>query len=104
MKSRLTASRPTPHRPCLRETTARDGGLAETNNESLIFHSRVLAGKPAATAGRLNAFFANSMNSLSMSMVNFSCCVCCSPDVTREVTAQPTRSAVRMEAWVHAGV
>jgi hypothetical protein len=111
MKSRLTASRPTPHRASLRETTARDGGLAETNNESLIFRERDCAGKfgslrchNAAVAGRLNAFFANSMNSLSMSMVNFSCCVCCSPDVTREVTAQPTRSAVRMEAWVHAGV
>jgi hypothetical protein len=55
-------------------------------------------------AKRLNAFFANSVNSLSMSMVNFSCCVSCTPDVTREVTAQPTRSAVRMEAGIHAGV
>ena len=54
--------------------------------------------------GRLNGFFANSVNSPSMSMVNFSCCVCFAPDVTREVTAQPMRSAVRMETGVHAGV
>lgn len=57
-----------------------------------------------ARGGGLNAFFANSVNSLSMSMVNFSCCVRTPPDVTREVTALPTRSAVRMESGVHAGV
>ena len=73
------------------------------NNKSLIpglGASHV--GRPAN--GRLNAFFANSVNSPSLSMVNFSCCVRILPDVTREVTAQPTRSVVRMEAWVHAGV
>ena len=73
------------------------------NNKSLIpglGASHV--GRPAN--GRLNAFFANSVNSPSLSMVNFSCCVRILPDVTREVTAQPTRSAVRMETGVHAGV
>jgi hypothetical protein len=54
--------------------------------------------------GCLNAFFANSVNSPSLSMVNFSCCVRILPDVTREVTAQPTRSVARMESGVHAGV
>jgi hypothetical protein len=73
------------------------------NNKSLISSRGALA-KGFAAAGRLNAFFANSVNSPSMSMVNFSCCVCSPPDVTREVAAQPTRSAVRMETGVHAGV
>ena len=55
---------------------------------------------------RLNAFFAISVNSPSMSMVNFSC-VCAAPvtgafGVTRRVAAQPTRAAVRMEAGTHA--
>jgi hypothetical protein len=76
---------------------------AETDNKSLIPESRVSVEGPAAI-GRLNAFFANSVNSPSMSMVNFCCCVRIAPDVTREVTAQPTRSAVRMESGVHAGV
>jgi hypothetical protein len=57
---------------------------------------------------RLNAFFAISVNSPSMSMVNVSCCVCSAPvtgafGVTRRVVAaQPTRAAVRMEAGTHA--
>jgi hypothetical protein len=75
---------------------------AGVNNESLTiewwFDER-----PQAT-GRLNAFFANSANSPSMSMVNFSCCVCVALDVTRKVAAQPMRSAVRMESGIHAGV
>ena len=57
--------------------------------------------------GRLNAFFAFSVNSPPMSMVNFSCCVCSAPEsrapgVTRKVAPQPTRMAVRMEAGAHA--
>ena len=60
----------------------------------------------AARHGRLNAFFAISVNSPSMSMVNFSCCVCsaqksCAPGVTRRVTPQPTCAALRMEAEAH---
>jgi hypothetical protein len=56
---------------------------------------------------RLNAFFAISVNSPSMSMVNFSCCVCAAPvtgafGVTRRVAAQPIGAAVRMEAGTHA--
>jgi len=58
----------------------------------------------ARTTGRLNGFFANSMNSPSMSMVNFSCCVRFALDVTREMAALPMRSAVRMETGVYAGV
>jgi hypothetical protein len=103
---------------------------AQTANERLIFESRDAADgmnpcdrsaarmnqtfeaanpgfrpdEGVATHRRLNAFFAISVNSPSMSMVNFSCCVCSLSDVTREVAAQPTRSAVRMETWVHAGV
>jgi hypothetical protein len=62
-----------------------------------------------ATAQRLNAFFAISVNSPSLSMVNFSCCVCSAPNprargVTRTVTPQPKRAAVRMEAGVHADI
>ena len=55
---------------------------------------------------RLNGFFAISVNSPSMSMVNFSCCVGAAPfsarGVTRRVTPQPMRAAVRMEAGAHA--
>jgi hypothetical protein len=73
------------------------------NNKSLI--PGLGASREGRSAdGRLNAFFANSVNSPSLSMVNFSCCVRILPDVTREVTAQPTCSAVRMESGVHAGV
>src|ERR1700739_1981226 len=55
----------------------------------------------------LNAFFAISVNSPSMSMVNFSCCVCSAPSssesgVPRRVAPQPTRMAVRTEAGAHA--
>ena len=61
----------------------------------------------AAICRRLNGFFAISVNSPSMSMVNCSCCVCsapqaCAPGVTRPVTSQPTRTTVRMEAGTHA--
>src|SRR5476649_2084634 len=66
-------------------------------------------GGGVAMRRRLNAFFAISVNSLPMSMVNFSCCVCSAPKpcarrVTRRVAPQPTRAAVRMEAGAHARV
>ena len=66
-------------------------------------------GESVAMRGRLNAFFAISVNSPPVSMVNFSCCVCSAPKpgargVTRRVSPQPMRAAVRMEAGVHAGV
>jgi hypothetical protein len=66
-------------------------------------------GGSVAIGERLNAFFAISVNSPSVSMVNFSCCVCSAPNprargVTRTVTPQPKRAAVRMEAGVHAGI
>src|SRR3954470_11433103 len=54
----------------------------------------------------LNALFAISVNSPSMSMVNFPCCVF--PALmsrtrgVRRVTPQPTCAAVVMEAGVHA--
>jgi len=74
---------------------------SETNNKSLTIER---CNERTRATGRLNAFFANSANSPSMSMVNFSCWVPFALDVTREVAAQPTRSAVRMEIRVHAGV
>ena len=79
--------------------------IAETDNKSLTA-KRVVWHDDERTraARRLNGFFANSVNSPSMSLVNFSCCVRFALDVTREVTAQPTRLAVRMETGVHAGV
>jgi hypothetical protein len=53
-------------------------------------------------SARLNGFFAFSVNSPSMSMVNFSCCVdsasLSARRVTRRVTPQPMRAAVRMKA------
>ena len=77
----------------------------ELDNELLTIERGVWSDdERAQAAGRLNGFFANSVNSPSMSMVNFSCCVCFALDVTREVTAQPMRSAVRMETGFHAGV
>ena len=75
----------------------------EADNESLTVRVRPNDERLRA-AGCLNGFFANSVNSSSMSMVNFSCCVRFAPDVTREVAAQPTRSAVQTETGVHAGV
>jgi hypothetical protein len=55
----------------------------------------------------LNAFFAISVNSPSLSMVNFSSGVCsarkpCGFGVTRRIIPQPMRAAVRMEAGAHA--
>src|SRR3984885_4587487 len=83
-----------------------------TPNGRLISH-RLAAGFPpanrafqrresVAVCSRLNAFFAISVNSPSMSMVNFSCCVGSAQKpyvrgVTRRVTPQPMRAALRME-------
>jgi hypothetical protein len=60
-----------------------------------------------AMRGRLNAFFAISVNSPAMSMVNFSCGVgfarnAGSRGVTRSVPRQPMRAAIQMEAGAHA--
>jgi hypothetical protein len=120
----------------LRHTSPTAGAdAAQTDNEWLILTHRNVADGPvpcdcapalmtpavetanpgsgrhagAAMHGRLNAFFAISVNSPSMSMVNFSCCVCsaqksCAPGVTRRVTPQPTRAALRMEAEAHVRV
>jgi hypothetical protein len=94
-------------------------GKPAMNNERLTLRHHGAAGDPKcdgsgdregrAELGRLNALFAISVNSPSVSMVNFSCCVWSAQSprahgVTRRVTPQPTRSAVRMEAGVHAGV
>src|SRR6266536_4628119 len=54
---------------------------------------------------RLNALFAFSVNSPSMSMVNFPCCVVAALTsgaygATRSVTPRPMRAAVRTEAGV----
>jgi hypothetical protein len=76
----------------------------EPDNDLLTIERRMARDERRAIAGRLNGFFANSVNSPSKSMVNFSCCVRSLPNVTRELTAQPMRSAVRMESGVHAGV
>jgi hypothetical protein len=118
-------------------TATRALGRSQTNNEWLIFHSRDVAREPGssgnswtmmdralegaverknrgfghgggvAMGARLNAFFAISVNSPSVRMVNFSCCVCSALKpgafgVTRRVAPQPMRAAVRMEAGAHA--
>jgi hypothetical protein len=115
----------------------RSFGHAQTDNEWLIFYPHELAREPdsrgsspaqmdlglerAAAAknpglghggrvamwARLNAFFAISVNSPPLSMVNFSCCVGSvlkpgASGVTRRVAPQPTRAAIRMEAGAHA--
>jgi hypothetical protein len=64
-------------------------------------------GGGVAMRRRLNAFFAISVNSPPMSMVNYCCGVCSALNasargVTRRVTPQPMRAAVRMEAGAHA--
>src|SRR3954452_11803370 len=84
---------------CPAGACARSGVAAE--------HSGPDHGGGDAMRPRLNALFANWGNSLSESMVNFSCCVCSAlffraPGVTRRVTPQPMRTAVRMEAGVDA--
>jgi hypothetical protein len=106
--------------PCLGPAAmqARGFDAARSNREWLIFHChdhRHDAAKKfgfahrrsAAMSGRLNAFFAISVNSPSLSMVNFSCCVGSAPKpgacgVTRRVAPQPMRAAVRMEAGADA--
>ena len=55
----------------------------------------------------LNALFAFSVNSSSIRMVNFSCCVefaltTSARGVTRRVTPQPMHAALHMEAGVNA--
>jgi hypothetical protein len=56
----------------------------------------------------LNALFAFSVNSSSIRMVNFSCCVefalttTSARSVTRIVTPRPTHAALHMEAGVNA--
>jgi hypothetical protein len=76
----------------------------QTGNKSLTIDRCIARDERNAITRRLNGFFANSVNSPPKSMVNFSCCVRSLPDVTREVTAQPMRSAVRTGSGVHAGV
>src|SRR3984893_1518708 len=76
------------------------GGIAPENPGA--DHGGGIAMRP-----RLNALFAISVNSPSMSMVNFPCCVVSAlafsaRGVTRRVTPQPIRAAVRMEAGVDA--
>jgi hypothetical protein len=101
----LLSGRQAPRHCCTkRHEAACNGALVAIDNESLMLDRSVARGEVISAAERLNAFFANSVNSPSMSMVNFSCCVRSTPDVTREAAAQPTHSAVRMEAGVHAGV
>jgi hypothetical protein len=93
----------------------RDGlaGEAQIDNGRLIFDGIAAEnpdfedGEGVAMRRRLNAFFAISVNSPSMSMVNFCCCVCSALKrsacgVTRRVTPQPMRAAVRMEAGADA--
>jgi hypothetical protein len=84
----------------------RDRGAARMNHAFEAANPGFGPDEGAAMYGRLNAFFAISVNSPSMSMVNFSCCVCsaqkpCARGVTRRVTPQPTRAALRMEAGAH---
>jgi hypothetical protein len=64
-------------------------------------------GKVVVTRRHINAFFAISVNSPSMGMVNFSVAFCSAPNfcgcgVTRSVTPQPMRAALRMEAGADA--
>jgi hypothetical protein len=99
----------------------RAGFASPIINDTLISGFRALAvetehsaeksaarhGTGVAAHDYLNAFFAISANSPSMSMVNFSCCVCsaptsCAPGVTRGMTAQPMRVAGRTKAGAHA--
>src|ERR1700685_2048088 len=88
---------------------ARTRDDSRTHNGTLISRDLVAANPDSGhrvgvvMRSRLNAFFAISVNSPSMSMVNFSCCVGSAPKarargVTRRVTPQPMRAAVRTEA------
>jgi hypothetical protein len=71
-----------------------------------VRHRAALPDYIGTKARLLNGFFAISVNSPSMSMVNFCCCVGSAPkavrSVTRRVTPQPMRAAVWMEAGDHA--
>src|SRR6201996_1822065 len=110
------------HRPAALHAglTSLARGAEPIANEVLIADLRKLAeaehlrtkfspqqGLSVAAYAPLNAFFAISANSPSMSMVNFSCCVCsapasCASGVTRGMTAQPICAAGQTEAGAHA--
>jgi hypothetical protein len=82
------------------------GDRAQIDNETLILGHRGIA-DGGAIAARLNAFFAIPVNSPSMGMVNFSCCVCAArkpraPGVIQSVAPPPRRAAVRMEVGADA--
>lgn len=110
--SRLEASHPEFVRisyRILEPSLALDHRAARANRGSGEASGRVTPNfeRTSAEMGqRLNAFFAISVNSPSMSMVNFSCCVGLTPEqvrgVTRRVPPQPIRAAVRMKAGDHA--
>jgi hypothetical protein len=102
--SRLPAKPPRAGRAQLRDAFPGFDAV-QIDNEWLTLRSGGACGVPG-TRERLNAFFAISVNSPSMSMVNFSCCVgsaqmSCALGVTRRVTPQPTRAALQMEAGAH---
>lgn len=77
-----------------------------STGRALVRHHAASPDYIGGNSRRLNGFFAISMNSPSMSMVNVCCCVGLVPEavrsVTRRVTPQPTRVAVWMEAGDHA--
>lgn len=89
MKKRLASPRFSHSRGIVIGTMVEE---SETDNKVLT-PKRCASLQVSTLDGRLNAFFANSVNSPSMSMVNVPCCVRLVPDVTREITAQPMRSA-----------
>jgi hypothetical protein len=87
------------------------GGSDSLRSGHISTASRIKqADERGSIAADLNGLFAISVNSPSMSMVNFSCCVGSKlapvfglvRGVTRRVTPQPMRAAVRMEAGDHA--
>ena len=85
---------------------SRPDGSPAPDNAPRVPNAGFEAGGTALMRADLNAFFAIWVNSLSMSMVNFSCCVGSASTpfargVTRRVTPQPTRAAFRMEAGVN---
>src|SRR6267142_2016177 len=99
--------RPRRHRPAQPVWLSARFARARARSSNEAENSGPDHGGGDAMRPRLNALFAISGNSPLVSMVNFPCCVCSAlyfsaRGVTRRVTPQPMRAAVRMKAGVDA--
>jgi hypothetical protein len=107
MNRARTMSQETPiARTAVRSRVPARGNEPLSSGRALARQHAALPDYIGRKARLLNGFFAISVNSPSMSIVNFCCCVGSAPKVVRSVARrvppQPMRAAVWMEAGDHA--